>query len=100
MVKIELTIDEIDYDALIENYLPQITEKLRESGNPLASMLSGGSASSMVKGFFQRLPDSRKDAMAAELINNNAQSLKLQLENYARSQGISGKAVELRASVK
>ena len=98
MVKIELILDQIDYDALVEAFLPQITEKLKSSGNPMASMLSGSSANSMIKSFIGHMSESRKDALAAELVNNNAETLKIQLENYARSQGISGKAVSLRAT--
>ena len=42
MVKLELELTDIDYDTLLQEYLPRIKDKLEKSGSPLAGMLSGG----------------------------------------------------------
>ena len=49
MVKLELELTDIDYDALLRDYLPRIKDRLEQSGSPLAGMLSGGMASTMLQ---------------------------------------------------
>ena len=94
MVKLELELTEIDYNTLISEYLPKVQEKLQQNGSPLASMLSGGFAGSMLN----LMPNSMKDKLAAELINANAASLSREVEQVAHSQGVGGKVKSIKAS--
>ncbi len=94
MVKLELELTDIDYDALLRDYLPKIREKLEQSGNPLAGMLSGGMAGTML----QMAPTSMKDRLAAEMLNLNAARLEQQLTEVAACNGINGKVQNLKAT--
>lgn len=85
MIKLELELADIDYDAL----LPMIRERLEKSGSPMASLVSGG---------FGMIPDSMKDRLAAEMLNANAWKLTDQLEKLAAQNGIKGKVRNFRAS--
>ena len=85
MIKLELELTDIDYDAL----LPLIRERLEKTGNPMAGMLAGG---------FSMIPDSMKDRLAAEMLNANAERLTGQLESRAAQNGIKGKVCNFRAS--
>jgi len=94
MVKLEMELTDIDYDSFLREYLPRVQEKLQESGSPLASMLTGGMAGSMLG----LMPNSMKDRLAAELINANAARLSEQMEEVARRSGIPGRVRRLQAS--
>ena len=50
MIKVELTVDELDYGSLVEQFLPELAEKLRASGNPVGMLLSNGMPAAMAKG--------------------------------------------------
>ena len=94
MVKLELELTDIDYDALLRDYLPKIKDKLEQSGSPLAGMLTGGMASTML----QLAPTSMKDRLAAEMLNMNAAKLEQQLAEMAARNGINGKVQNLKAT--
>lgn len=94
MVKLQLELTDIDYDALLRDYLPKIRDKLEQSGSPLAGMLSGGMAGTML----QLAPTSMKDRLAAEMLNMNAARLEQQLTEMAERNGIKGKVRNLKAT--
>lgn len=98
MVHIEITIDDIDYDALIEQYLPEMTEKLREAGNPVAMLLSTGMSSSMARNTIKKMPQEEKDKLAADIINQYSVKLSRGAEDFASQQGINTTVVDLKAS--
>lgn len=85
MIKLELELTEIDYNAL----LPMIRARLEQSGSPLAGLVSGGMG---------MIPDSMKDRLAAEMLNANASMLTGQLEAMAAQNGIRGKVRNFHAS--
>ena len=93
MVKLELELTDIDYDALLKDYLPRIKDKLEQSGSPLAGMLTGGMAGTML----QLAPTSMKDRLAAEMLNMNAAKLEQQLTEMAARNGINGHVRNLKA---
>ena len=94
MVKLELELTDIDYDTLLRDYLPKIKDKLEQSGIPLAGMVSGGMASTLL----QMAPASMKDRLAAEVLNMNAAKLEQQLSEIAARNGLSGKVQNFRAT--
>ena len=91
MVKLEIELSDIDYDQLLNTYLPKMQEKLGEN-SPLSSL--GGLAGSLLG----MAPDSMKDKLAAEAINANADKLSEKMEEMAAKNGIPGKVKNLRAT--
>lgn len=91
MVKLEIELSDIDYDQLLNTYLPKMQEKLGEN-SPLSSL--GGLAGSLLG----MAPDSMKDKLAAEAINANADKLSEKMEEMAAKNGIPGKVKTLRAT--
>ncbi|MBQ7737908.1 MAG: hypothetical protein IJT62_08770 [Oscillospiraceae bacterium] len=94
MVKLELELTDIDYDFILNEYVPRIAEKLRESGSPLASLLTGGLTTTL----FLSSPDSVKDRVTAELINLGSSRLERKMQEMAAQNGIPGKVQNLRAT--
>lgn len=84
MIKIELELRDIDYGSLIEQLLPVITEKLRQSNNSVAMLLSNGMPASMAKMILKKLPPDKKDQLAADLVNANKDQLVKLLTDLAR----------------
>ncbi len=60
MIKVELELSDIDYGSMIEQLLPVITEKLRQSNNPVAMLLSNGMPASMAKMILKKLPPAKR----------------------------------------
>ena len=93
MVKLEIELSDIDYDQLMNTFLPKIQEKLGDS-SPLSSLLGGGLAGSLLN----FAGNSTKDKLAAEVINMNADKLGKKIEEMAAKNGIPGKVKSLRAT--
>lgn len=89
MIQLTINISDLDYDSLLSQYLPQLTDKLRESGNPVAMLLSNGMPASMAQNIVRGLPQKAKDQLAADLLNANAAKLMDKVEQTARDNGIS-----------
>lgn len=100
MIKLELTLDNIDYDDLIDRYLPLVRDHLQASSNPVALLLSNGMSSAMAKKIVHTLPQQKKDELATELINANKKKLLSKATTLAEEQNISVNVVDLGASVK
>lgn len=100
MIRIEMTIDELDYDSLFDRYLPAIAEKLRETGNPVGMLLSNGMPSSMAKSIVAGLPQSAKDKLAADLLNANGARMGQKMEELAAEKGIHVRVDAVHAEVK
>ncbi|SHI16446.1 hypothetical protein SAMN02745823_02931 [Sporobacter termitidis DSM 10068] len=88
MIKIEIELKDIDYDSLIEQFLPVMTERLRQSDNPVAMLLSNGMPASMAKMILKKLPPATKDQLTADLINTNKDQVVQLLKEAAQSQNI------------
>ena len=100
MIKLELEIDDIDYAALAQELLPLAGDKLRNDGNPLASLLQSGAAGPVAKAVLARTPKSTKDKMAAELIESNNWKLIAALEQAAARKGIRLRIGKIRAQAR
>jgi len=92
MLKLELVIDDLDYEGIFEEYGQTITEKLRESGNP-AGMLPPA----LLKGFVAGMPKQSRDKLAADLINKNRGKLQRGLEDLAAKKGVKLLVVSAKA---
>lgn len=71
MIKVELELKDIDFDRLIDQFLPVMIEKLRQSDNPASRLISKGMPAPMAKMIIKKLPLAKKEQLAADLINSN-----------------------------
>lgn len=99
MIKIEIEVTDVDYDGLIDRYLPQVLDQLRQTAGPLGSLLSGG-GEGLARTVLRKASPSTRDRLAAELINANAGRLSGELEALASRQGVSIRIAGLRAREK
>ncbi|MCC8076502.1 MAG: hypothetical protein LIO95_11305 [Clostridiales bacterium] len=99
MIKLELEISEVDYEALL-NLLPQMGEQLRRSGNPVGMLLSNGMSTGMAKRVLSTLSQEQKDRLAADLINGNSQKLIDKTEDLARQNGVGLKIASVEATAR
>ncbi len=93
MVKLEIELSDIDYDQLLNTFLPKMQEKLGPN-SALSSLLGGGLAGSLMS----MAGSSTKDKLAAEVINMNADKLAVKMEQMAAKNGSPGKVRSLRAT--
>ena len=99
MIKIELEIENIDYDTLIRRYLPQLKEELCCSGGPAAALLSG-TGGDLAARMIAALPEEKKDALACQLLNANRHAVQELAEKAAAGQGVRLSVTGLRAEAK
>lgn len=97
MIRLTIELEDMDFDALIDRYLPVIGEQLRSSGNPLGALLSGGASASVAKGLLRALSRAQQEQLAAELINSNRARLTASLEQLAADQGFQARVTSLQA---
>jgi len=71
-MKVEIEIDNIDYDNLVDQFLPVITDSLRASKNPVALLISNGMSAFVAKTVLKGLSREKKDELVAEIINANS----------------------------
>ena len=88
LIKLEIDIDDLNYDDLMEQYLPVMAEKLRASGNPVAMLISNGMPAAMAKKIVAGLSQDKKDALAADLLNAYSQKLIDAATAYAVHNGV------------
>ena len=93
MVKLEIELSDIDYDQMLDTWLPRLQEKIG-SNSPLSSLMGGGLAGTLLS----LAGNSTKDKLAAEVINRNSDVLGDKLEKMAAQNGIPGKVKSLRAT--
>lgn len=93
MVKLELELSDIDYDQLLNTFLPKMQEKLGPN-SALSSLLGGGLAGSLMS----MAGNSTKDKLAAQVINMNSETLSRKMEEMAAKNGIPGKVRNLKAT--
>ena len=96
MLKLEITVNELDYAALADVFLPLMAQELRRQGHPMAAMLSA--SPTMAKKLLASLPQEQRDALAATVINQNAPEMARRAEERAAEQGVHARVLNVRAS--
>jgi hypothetical protein len=97
MIKLEVDVRDIDYDGLIDRFLPMVLEKLRQSENTASKLVAGGLPASVAKAILKNLPRATKEQLAAELLNSNREAVIQYLCGLAGQNGIRIKIGDLRA---
>ena len=89
-MEIRLKLDNIDYGELAVKMLPLVGDKLKESDNTVAKLLSGVAKMppSIIKTTVNALPQETKDEVVALLINKNKNKIKRLFMDFANTKGI------------
>lgn len=97
MIKLEIDVRDIDYDGLIDRFLPVVLEKLRQSENTASRLVAGGMPASVAKAILKNLPRATKEQLAAELLNSNKEAVMQYVCELAGQSGIRLNIGDLRA---
>lgn len=97
MIKLEIDLKDIDYDSLIDQFLPVMIEKLRQSDNPASKLIASGMPAPMAKALLKRLPQSTKEQLTAELLNSNKDAITRFLQDTAAQNNIRLSIGDIRA---
>ena len=92
-MKLEIEIENLDFDALAEKLLsltdrPDVAELLQNSGNPVAMLLSGGLSGKLAKKIVLGLSAEQKETLAVDLLNASAGKLQAAVEKEAGMHGV------------
>lgn len=100
MIKLELELTDLNYDAMLETLLPRMTEQLRNSGNPVGMLLSNGMGAGMAKKILSSMSQQQKDQLIVDMLNANKGKLITKAEDLAAQNGIQGRVSSLKVSAK
>lgn len=90
-MKITLELSDIDYGALVEQFLPLVRDKLAEkdgAGAAILAKISGMPTSIAVK-MMDVFPQETKDEIAVMLVNKNKEKIIETVLEYAAKKGLS-----------
>ena len=97
-MKLEIDISDIDYDGLIDQFLPVMLEKLRQSDNPASKLIAGGLPAPVAKIMLKKLPLATKEQLTAELLNTNKEAISQFLKDTASQNNIRLTIGDIRAT--
>ena len=89
-MKITLDINDIDYGALVEVFLPLVHDKLAEKDGTGTAILAkiAGMPPSIAGKMIDMLPQETKDEIAVMLVNKNKEKIVESVMEYAEKKGI------------
>ena len=88
MIRLEVKISNIDYDTLIEKYLPVFIESFQASNAPISMLVQNGLSDSFIKNIITKLNYDQKNKLTAELINSNSAKISEMLVEVAEKNNI------------
>jgi len=90
-MKITLDINDIDYGALVELYLPMVRDKLTEKDGTGIAILAkiAGMPPSIAGKMIDMLPQETKNEIAVMLVNKNKDKIIESVTEYAEKKGLS-----------
>lgn len=97
MIQLTLELEDIDFNMLIDQYLPVIGDQLRASGNPVGMLLSNGMSANMAKGILRTMSQEKREQLAVDLLNGNSAKLIANIENMAAQKGVQARVHKLEA---
>lgn len=103
MIELNLLIDDIDYEALAERFMPLILEKADPSDmEPWARLLllSSGINAGTISKILSRLPKEKKDELAVHYINKNRDKIIELLTDMAGAKGLKADIKDVSAELK
>ncbi len=99
-MKIEIELDDIDYGSLAAVLLPKVGSKLKESGNPVISMLAARAGdSTFVRNTVNALPQDMKDKLVVSLLNKNEERMRESVMKFAQGRGMHFRIKSVKASL-
>ena len=103
MMELNLVIDDLDYDALVTRFMPQILEKANpDEMEPWVKilLLSSGVNAATISKIVAMLPKEKKDELAVNYINKNREKIIELLAGMAEAKGIKADIKDVSAELK
>lgn len=103
MIELNLILDNIDYEALAERFMPQIIEKAESADlEPWAKLLllSAGPNAGTITKILGLLPKEKKDELAVAYINKNRDKIVSGLKGMFADKGIKADILDASAEIR
>lgn len=103
MIELNLILDNVDYEAIAERFMPQIIEKAESADlEPWAKLLllSAGPNAGTVTKILGLLPKEKKDEMAVAYINKNRDKIVSALAGMFAEKGVKADILDASAEIK
>lgn len=97
MIKLEIDIKDIDFNGLIDQFLPVMLEKLRQSDNTASKLIANGMPAPVAKMILKNLPQATKEQITAELLSSNKDVISKYLADIASQNSIRLAIGDIRA---
>ena len=103
MIELNLVLDDIDYEALAERFMPQIMEKAESADlEPWAKLLllSAGNSPATISRILGLLPKEKKDELAVAYINKNREKIMSALAGMLADKGVKAEIKDASAEIR
>ena len=103
MIELNLVLDDIDYEALAERFMPQIIEKAESADlEPWAKLLllSAGPNAGTITKILGLLPKEKKDELAVAYINKNRDKIMSGLAQMFAEKGVKAEIKDASAEIR
>lgn len=95
MIKLEMVIDDIDYEAVSDLLLPLLADKTKDECGLAGKLLGSNAAGSFAKTMLRSMPQEKKDSFVAKTMNGKKDMLAEKAEALLREKNIHLKIKEL-----
>lgn len=96
MIKIEMLLEEIEYEALFDRLFPVLQERLGESDEPAARLMSGLPAP-LARKVLEGLSGEQKDKIAVSVLNAGRRRVERKINEKLTEQSLALKVSDLKA---
>lgn len=88
MIKVELEISDIEYEALVDQFLPVVADKMNADGKSLGKILNKDMTAGMAKKVLSSMSQEKKDAYVAKIVNSNRDKILSKIALICAQKGI------------
>ena len=88
MIKLEMVVDDIDYEAASDLLLPLLADKTRGDNKLVGNLLGSNAAGGLAKAMLRAMPQEKKDALVAKALQDKKAILAEKAKNMLREKGI------------
>lgn len=89
MIKLEMILDDIDYEQVSELLLPLLADKTKNEHRLAGNLLGSDAAGMLAKTLLRSMPQAKKDAFAVKMLNDRKDLLTQKAEALLREKNIS-----------
>ena len=96
MIRLEMIVDDIDYEAVSDLLLPLLADKTKDESRLAGNLLGSNAVGSLARTMLRAMPQEKKDALVVKTLNGKKDLLMEKAEALLREKSIHLSIKELK----